>query len=261
MANLQVEEDMETLNQFLSALQQPCLQMLANVFGNFLKRRPQRDFAEQIAREFQDFPNILLGIFINLLKPDSVSYVLINNLPTIKVNGDQLAENDTCRICDEKFHLEEYVKLLTCGHYYHEECITDWCETLDECPHCKERIQDNQTNSQESLTQRDEIFDILIRVLSERHPQYLRAFSTLARIIRDDEIVNPVPDTILLNLPIIKMDCNRLSRNNECTICLTKFKVDEFVMLLPCEHFYHEVCIRSWFKNQNTCPYCRKECN
>lgn len=64
---------------------------------------------------------------------------------------------------------------------------------------------------------------------------------------------------IMQNLPIILVDKNRFSKNNDCIICLLKFKLEESAKLLPCEHYYHEECIKNWLKKKNTCPYCRKE--
>ena len=42
-----------------------------------------------------------------------------------------------------------------------------------------------------------------------------------------------------------------------CSICHTEFAVDEEVSQLPCEHCFHESCIKPWLEVQNTCPICR----
>ena len=46
---------------------------------------------------------------------------------------------------------------------------------------------------------------------------------------------------------------------NECTICLEKYKKKEKIIILPCEHNFHEKCIKEWFeKDNNSCPNCRE---
>ena len=46
---------------------------------------------------------------------------------------------------------------------------------------------------------------------------------------------------------------------NECTICLDKYKKKEKIIELPCNHTFHEQCIKEWFeKDNNSCPNCRE---
>ncbi|KAL2239391.1 UNVERIFIED_CONTAM: E3 ubiquitin-protein ligase Iruka [Sesamum indicum] len=41
-----------------------------------------------------------------------------------------------------------------------------------------------------------------------------------------------------------------------CPICLEELAKGD-VIRLPCSHAYHEVCILTWIKNHQACPYCR----
>lgn len=43
----------------------------------------------------------------------------------------------------------------------------------------------------------------------------------------------------------------------ECPICSDPFQ-DGNVSLLPCEHFYHEVCAETWLRRVPSCPLCRR---
>ncbi len=45
----------------------------------------------------------------------------------------------------------------------------------------------------------------------------------------------------------------------QCNICLEKFKKDDSVRRLPCLHLYHSDCIDNWLKQNKTCPTCRKD--
>tara|TARA_A100001015_G_scaffold278258_1_gene338287 strand:+ start:798 stop:1244 length:447 start_codon:yes stop_codon:yes gene_type:complete len=67
------------------------------------------------------------------------------------------------------------------------------------------------------------------------------------------------------NKPIIKR--NQLGErilftdtlsSDECSICLDKFKKDDKIIKLNCNHTYHFQCISQWFKQDITCPICRQ---
>ncbi|KAI8057939.1 hypothetical protein BDF22DRAFT_662958 [Syncephalis plumigaleata] len=42
-----------------------------------------------------------------------------------------------------------------------------------------------------------------------------------------------------------------------CAICTDDFTPEEQARKLPCEHIYHDGCIRPWLKQSSTCPVCR----
>jgi hypothetical protein len=45
---------------------------------------------------------------------------------------------------------------------------------------------------------------------------------------------------------------------NECSICLCKYKNTDILKLLPCKHPFHKKCIKKWLSNEehNKCPLC-----
>lgn len=49
--------------------------------------------------------------------------------------------------------------------------------------------------------------------------------------------------------------------DSECSICLediNKRKNNDFIiMILPCNHKFHLICIQEWFKMKLNCPLCR----
>ena len=45
----------------------------------------------------------------------------------------------------------------------------------------------------------------------------------------------------------------------ECVICLEEFKYRDKTIILPCIHFFHNNCIKSWLKRDNSCPICKFE--
>ncbi|KZV49240.1 hypothetical protein F511_40785 [Dorcoceras hygrometricum] len=56
---------------------------------------------------------------------------------------------------------------------------------------------------------------------------------------------------------------NRGGDNNwavmECCVCLRRFKENERVSELCCNHLFHRCCLEKWFDNdKRTCPLCRR---
>ncbi|XP_046321295.1 E3 ubiquitin-protein ligase RLIM-like [Marmota monax] len=44
-----------------------------------------------------------------------------------------------------------------------------------------------------------------------------------------------------------------------CSICLTEFRENNKIRILPCSHEYHILCIDRWLSEYSTCPVCRRE--
>ena len=45
-----------------------------------------------------------------------------------------------------------------------------------------------------------------------------------------------------------------------CSICMDDYKEEDQIVILKCNHYYHEKCIENWLCNQKvTCPICRKD--
>ena len=95
----------------------------------------------------------------------------------------------------------------------------------------------------------------------------------------DDEIINrtfteqeiikkPISKDFLETLEKKEIDKEDIDNDNNCSICMDKFKLNDNVLILPCgeqKHYFHcdysETCsgILPWLKENNTCPICRYE--
>ena len=66
---------------------------------------------------------------------------------------------------------------------------------------------------------------------------------------------------ILDNIEISKIkDVGKLDNDKKkCTICLEDYVNGDDSIALPCIHIFHANCIKTWLKNQNTCPICKYE--
>lgn len=49
-------------------------------------------------------------------------------------------EEKSCVICISEFEKNQRCTELSCGHYFHTECITEWCKYKTRCPVCRSTI-------------------------------------------------------------------------------------------------------------------------
>ncbi|KAF5739760.1 putative ring finger protein [Tripterygium wilfordii] len=51
-----------------------------------------------------------------------------------------------------------------------------------------------------------------------------------------------------------------LIEGRECSICLSEFREDEMLRLLPkCNHAFHIRCVDTWLRSHTNCPLCREQ--
>ncbi|KAL3070320.1 hypothetical protein niasHS_016147 [Heterodera schachtii] len=55
----------------------------------------------------------------------------------------------------------------------------------------------------------------------------------------------------------IPYEANANEEDNCCAICLDLIENETMVKPLPCNHIFHNKCIKSWLKEHITCPFCR----
>lgn len=49
------------------------------------------------------------------------------------------------------------------------------------------------------------------------------------------------------------------SKQTACVICMSPFKNNQRIRVLPCQHEYHSKCIAQWFAMNSSCPICRRD--
>ena len=63
-----------------------------------------------------------------------------------------------------------------------------------------------------------------------------------------------------VGLPLVE---NRREVRNEklfdegCVICLERYKKNDKIIVLKCNHVFHDECIEAWFISRPSCPLCR----
>ena len=79
-------------------------------------------------------------------------------------------------------------------------------------------------------------------------------FSYFQSTFDTNEIISPA-NTVNQILPTIEFN-NKGIIDEECSICLDKNELEW--ISLPCEHKFHQDCLKNWFNVNSSCPICRK---
>jgi len=48
-----------------------------------------------------------------------------------------------------------------------------------------------------------------------------------------------------------------VDHQTSCAVCLQELIAEEMAVKLPCNHLFHQDCVRTWLQKQHTCPTCR----
>ena len=59
-------------------------------------------------------------------------------------NYNNINYSDKCSICLEKFNRD--TKTLVCKHNFHPDCIINWLEIKEECPNCRNNLNNTVFN-------------------------------------------------------------------------------------------------------------------
>ena len=71
----------------------------------------------------------------------------------------------------------------------------------------------------------------------------------------------PASEKAIQNLKKIEVKEENINdyKNITCNICLDNFELGNKLLVLECNHEFHDNCIITWLKTNNTCPVCRHE--
>ncbi|KAF9353237.1 hypothetical protein BGX34_011717 [Mortierella sp. NVP85] len=61
-------------------------------------------------------------------------------------------------------------------------------------------------------------------------------------------------DEVIDRIPHHKFTEEELAAKPECSVCKDEFNQEDDTLQLPCNHFFHEDCIKPWLKVSGTCP-------
>ncbi|PQE31393.1 RING finger protein [Rutstroemia sp. NJR-2017a WRK4] len=87
-----------------------------------------------------------------------------------------------------------------------------------------------------------------------------RIMSQLMEQHQSSNAPGPAPPDAIAALPKKKLDEKMLGpeHTGECSVCMDDVHLNDEVVVLPCNHWFHETCASAWLSEHNTCPICRK---
>jgi hypothetical protein len=73
---------------------------------------------------------------------DNETEILINlerlkQTTKLNRNANEMWCDKECGICLENFKKNEYVRTLSCSHYFHKKCVDKWFKNTMTCPSCR----------------------------------------------------------------------------------------------------------------------------
>ena len=199
-----------------------------------------------------------------------------SNSTSIPSHIRMLLKSFNCPSCNKIF------KILVKPNELISKCPT--C-SYEPCPEIKKKKQPQRNGRNQSELDHHinvciergigrEIYDDIISDIDNSFISYLlnSGLSDLVIVSRinsrngEENKCVKVEQNIIEKLKHFKMDKKQCKKKEngeiefpKCIICLLEIKEGIDIILLPCEHIYHEKCIIQWFKTHNTCPLCRFE--
>ncbi|XP_038890920.1 E3 ubiquitin ligase BIG BROTHER-related [Benincasa hispida] len=80
----------------------------------------------------------------------------VENLPLVELKTENKLTEEVvvCAVCKDKFSMEEKVRKLPCGHYYHDDCILPWLNIRNTCPVCRYELPTDDPDYERRQSQR-----------------------------------------------------------------------------------------------------------
>ena len=109
----------------------------------------------------------------------------------------------------------------------------------------------------------NDIYNNLVSFLNNHNNDF--QFNNLVNILMSMDMGSnshpPASERAINNLKKIEVNENNINnyKNITCNICLDNFEIGNILRILECNHEFHEECILTWLKSNNTCPICRHE--
>ena len=96
--------------------------------------------------------------------PPPAKPYLLDELPLIKLEEDDLVVRTSCAVCTCDFAVGDEVRRLPCAHVYHDECLASWLVRRCTCPTCRWELPTDDQNYEPGRQQR----------MATRRPRFFR---------------------------------------------------------------------------------------
>lgn len=109
-----------------------------------------------------------------------------------------------------------------------------------------------------SLSNRETIFGTISSGFARRGRP--RMFPSMSNANVHPALRRALPEPIVYDTVNVD-ETKTIDDSTRCPICLNDYEEGETCGVLPCQHNFHDVCIRPWIDNKRTCPLCRLSLN
>jgi E3 ubiquitin-protein ligase RNF115/126 len=172
-----------------------------------------------------------------------------------------------CHLCQREFsrlYIENSeVHCRTCGKTFCEEINNR--EQTDH-PSNYQPFEQRSTQRRQSGGGIRSIFDALSSLMSFNEEAHMENIINFLMANDPNKYGNPpASKDEVEKLEKIKVDTSNLNilcknaGENSCSICQDDYEIDNNLIKLPCNHYFHDDCIMPWLKERNSCPTCRFE--
>ena len=140
-----------------------------------------------------------------------------------------------------------------------EVCESDVAVDLENAEAASESdVYVDEESTQEDSDSSDEVDQDSTEATSESEDVYVDEESTEENSDSDaDDDKRGLTSDRIERFSTFKAD--QKSVDDGCAICIDGVEINKLMIRLECDHFYCSDCISKWFKNNTSCPLCRKE--
>ena len=115
---------------------------------------------------------------------------------------------------------------------------------------CNKQLEENSKKLEKAtLAMRESIIKLNENIL--RLSEEMQNLKIKKKCLTDEDINKYLNETEINENSIIELN------KQDCIICLEKFSISDKICFLPCLHYFHSICIKSWAKQSNKCPLCK----
>ena len=170
--------------------------------------------------------------------------------------------NLKCGICLEIFKNDDKILIIPCFHKFHFDCISKWLKIKKTCPldniKLNKYLNNNDINNVNfiNLKENDMNFfqeNIIIKDINNNESDKLNLNNDI--ILNEKYNNDNFLDLLCVSSKYYSIHFSELEKY--CKICNKYLKESEVILILPCLHIYHKICVNNQLKiNNKPCIEC-----
>ena len=167
--------------------------------------------------------------------------------------------NLKCGICLDKFEKDNKILIIPCFHKFHFDCISKWLKNQKTCPldniNLNKYLIDNEINNINYINLKENNLDFFHK--NNINNEISEKLHINNDIFLNEEINNNENFLNLLCQSSKYFSIHFSDLEKICKICNKHIKESEIILILPCLHIYHKICVNNQLKlNNKPCVEC-----